>query len=79
MSDTIVAEDVKNVNCEVVLKSVINSIKEQGYNPATQLAAYLSSGEPLFITKHNGARNMIQNFDRIELLEKVINIIMEKL
>ena len=78
MFDTIIA-DGKSVNCEVVLKSVINSIKEKGQNPSTQLAAYLSSGEPLFITQHNGARNLITKFDRVELLENIVGLLVEKL
>ena len=61
------------IECGTVLKEVILALVEKGYNPVSQLAGYLLSGEPLYITNFNGARNLIQNVDRTELMEYIAN------
>jgi uncharacterized protein (UPF0297 family) len=54
------------------MKDVYKSLKEKGYNPTNQIVGYILSGDPTYITNHNGARNLIRRLERDELLEKLV-------
>lgn len=64
----------KEVNNETkkILKEVYQALKEKGYNPINQIVGYVLSGDPTYITSHNGARNLIRTIERDELLEKMV-------
>ena len=47
-----------------VLDTVYNAMREKGYNPVNQIVGYILSGDPTYITSHNGARSMIVYMDR---------------
>ncbi len=55
-----------------IMKDVYKSLKEKGYNPTNQIVGYILSGDPTYITNHNGARNLIRRLERDELLEKMV-------
>lgn len=55
-----------------ILKKVYEALKEKGYNPINQIVGYILSGDPTYITSHNGARNLIRQIERDELLEKMV-------
>ena len=55
-----------------IMKDVYKSLKEKGYNPTNQIVGYILSGDPTYITNHNGARNLIRSLERDELLEKLV-------
>lgn len=55
-----------------ILKKVYEALKEKGYNPINQIVGYILSGDPTYITSHNGARNLIRQVERDELLEKMV-------
>lgn len=55
-----------------VLQSVYQALEEKGYNPINQLVGYMISGDPAYITSHNGARNLICKIDRDEILEVIL-------
>ena len=55
-----------------LLKQVYQALEEKGYNPTNQLVGYILSGDPTYITNHNGARQKIRNLERDELLEKML-------
>ena len=55
-----------------ILKKVYEALKEKGYNPINQIVGYILSGDPTYITSHNGARNLIRQIERDELLEKLV-------
>ena len=38
-----------------VLDTVYNAMREKGYNPVNQIVGYIMSGDPTYITSHNGA------------------------
>lgn len=64
--------DVNEFNDELTRKTLIeiyNILKDKGYNPVNQIAGYLMSGDPGYITNYNGARNMIITLDRSKILE----------
>ena len=65
-------ENENNVKYKEVLKEVYKALEEKGYNPVNQIVGYILSGDATFITSHNGARNIIRNVERDELLEKMV-------
>ena len=65
-------EREENAKIKEILKEVYDSLKEKGYNPINQIVGYILSGDPTYITSHNGARNLIRQVERDELLEKMV-------
>ncbi len=55
-----------------LLRQVYRALEEKGYNPTNQLVGYILSGDPTYITNHNGARQKIRTLERDELLEKML-------
>lgn len=60
------------VDVKEILAKVHASLKEKGYNSVNQIVQYIMSGEPLFITSHNGARSLITKIERDELVEELV-------
>lgn len=50
------------------MKQIVYALKERGYNPYEQLTGYVVENNPAYITKHNGARDLIQTleFERVK-------------
>ena len=65
-------EREENTKTKEILKEVYNDLKEKGYNPINQIVGFILSGDPTYITSHNGARNLIRKIERDELLEKMV-------
>ena len=65
-------EREENAKTKEILKEVYDDLKEKGYNPINQIVGYILSGDPTYITSHNGARNLIRQVERDELLEKMV-------
>ena len=61
-----------------ILSFVHQALTEKGYNPISQLVGYIMSGDPTYITSHNGARSMITRFERDEILEVVFQEYLKK-
>ncbi len=62
----------EQANAKQILKEVYEALTEKGYNPINQIVGYILSGDPTYITSHNGARNLIRQVERDELLEKMV-------
>ncbi|MDO4518830.1 MAG: IreB family regulatory phosphoprotein [Eubacteriales bacterium] len=56
-----------------ILAHVYTAMEEKGYNPVNQIVGYIMSGDPTYITSHNGARSMIMKVERDELVEELLN------
>lgn len=65
-------EKEQNTRAKEILKEVYSALKEKGYNPINQIVGYILSGDPTYITSHKGARNLIRQVERDELLEKMV-------
>ena len=65
-------DDEQNV-AYMILEDVYNALKEKGYNPISQMAGYLLSGDPTYITSHNNARSNIRRLERDELVEELLS------
>jgi uncharacterized protein (UPF0297 family) len=57
-----------------ILNDVYNALSEKGYNPISQLTGYVMSGDPTYITNHNGARSKITRIERDEIVEELFNV-----
>ena len=55
-----------------ILMEVYAALKEKGYNPISQIVGYIMSGDPTYITSHNGARGIIRKLERDEILEELV-------
>ncbi len=53
------------------LEIVASALREKGYDPIGQIVGYIMSGDPSYITSHNGARAIMSKIERDELLEVV--------
>ena len=72
------ADDGNSIDVKEILAKVYAALKEKGYNPTNQLVQYIMSGEPLFITSHNGARALITKVERDELVEELVKSYIEE-
>ncbi len=55
-----------------IIQEVSEALKEKGYDPIAQLAGYLLSGDPTYITSYKDARMKLRHFERYELLEELL-------
>ena len=60
-----------------ILDLVYNAMEEKGYNPVNQIVGYIMSGDPTYITSHNGARSLIMKMERDELVEEMLKTYIE--
>lgn len=60
-----------NETRDIILRVYI-ALKEKGHNPISQIAGYLLSGDPTYITSHNNARSLVRKVERDEILEELI-------
>ncbi|MCI6638719.1 MAG: IreB family regulatory phosphoprotein [Bilifractor sp.] len=60
------------ISVKRVLDLVYHAMEEKGYNPVNQIVGYIMSGDPTYITSHNGARSMIMKVERDELVEELL-------
>jgi len=55
-----------------ILDIVYHALDEKGYDPVNQIAGYIMSGDPTYVTSHNGARSLIMKCERDELVEELL-------
>ena len=68
-------ENVDYKNSEQIRKTVKEiyvALLEKGYDPTKQLAGYILSEDPVYITDWKNARGKISHINRDDLLEEVI-------
>ncbi len=46
---------------------IVAALKEKGYDPYEQLTGYIRLNNPSYITKHNGARQLIVSLDMVRV------------
>jgi uncharacterized protein (UPF0297 family) len=51
------------------LKDVHQALCEKGYNPLSQMAGYILTEDPTYITSHNNARAIMSKMDKYDILE----------
>jgi len=65
-------ENLEKSSTREILMDVYVALQEKGYNPINQIVGYIMSGDPAYITSHNGARNKIRKLERDEILEELV-------
>ena len=65
-------EKEKQMSPRELILTVYSALKEKGYNPISQIVGYIMSGDPSYITAHNGARTLIQRLETDEILEELV-------
>ena len=68
----------KQSKVEFIMRGVYDALKEKGYDPVNQIVGYIMSGDPTYITSHQGARALITKVERDELLEEFVKSYVEK-
>ena len=62
-----------------ILKLVCDAMREKGYDPMNQLVGYIVSGDPTYITSHNGARKLLMRLDHDTILEEIVSAYIKSL
>ena len=56
------------------MERIVAALKEKGYDPYEQLTGYVITNNPSYITKHNGARQLIVTLDMARVKNFVENM-----
>ena len=56
------------------MEHIVAALREKGYNPYEQLTGYVRLNNPSYITKHNGARQLIISLDMARVKNFVENM-----
>lgn len=67
------ANELDSVQMKNTLKEIHDALCEKGYDPARQIAGYILSEDPVYITDWKNARGKIVKLDRDKLLIELIN------
>ena len=70
-------ESGPQISAKDILEIVFKALSEKGYNPVNQIVGYIMSGDPTYITSHNGARSLIMKMERDELVEEMLKTYIE--
>ena len=70
-------ESGPQISAKDILEIVYKALSEKGYNPVNQIVGYIMSGDPTYITSHNGARSLIMKMERGELVEEMLKTYIE--
>ena len=70
-------ESGPQISAKDILGIVYKALSEKGYNPVNQIVGYIMSGDPTYITSHNGARSLIMKMERDELVEEMLKTYIE--
>lgn len=70
-------ESGPQIQAKDILEIVYKALSEKGYNPVNQMVGYIMSGDPTYITSHNGARSLIMKMERDELVEEMLKTYIE--
>lgn len=71
------SEDIKRENLKQLLIEISSALEERGYNPVNQIAGYLISNDPAYISSHKNARTNIQQVERYEIIEELVRYYLE--
>lgn len=61
------------------IKEVYAALEAKGYNPVDQLAGYLLSGDPTYITSYADARTKLRRHERYELIEEMVKSYLQQI
>ena len=62
----------QEIEVKDVIAKIYEALTEKGYNPVNQIVGYVMSGDPTYITSHNGARSLIRRVEHDEIIELLL-------
>ena len=71
------ANQIRRENIRQVLMLVRDALQERGYNAINQMAGYLISNDPAYISSHKNARSIVQSVERHEIIEELVRYYLE--
>ncbi len=72
------ANQIRRENIRQVLMLVRDALQERGYNAINQMAGYLISNAPAYISSHKNARSIVQSVERHEIIEELVRFYLEE-
>ena len=60
-----------------ILKEIAETLELENYQAVDQIVGYLLTGEPIYITSKNDARNKIRSLDRSKVLHQLVKAYLE--
>ena len=73
MSNATLDEKLKND-----IQTIYEALCEKGYDPVKQIAGYILSEDPVYITDWKNARSLIAHINRDDLLDEIIRAYFER-
>ena len=67
-----IREEERERDRRMRLRGVYDALTEKGYNPLNQIAGYILTEDPTYITNHRNARAIMSKFDRDEMLNALL-------
>ena len=71
------SEEIKREVIHSHLMPVANALDERVYNAVHQITGYLISIDPAYISSHKGARSIIQQIYRGEIIAEIVKFYLE--
>lgn len=71
------SEQLKQENIRNILELTNEALSQRGYDSIRQIAGYLVSNDPAYISSHKGARSIIQSVDQYDIIEELVRFYME--
>ena len=75
MNNETIVVDTKRIideKTKSALISIIDDLEERGYEAIKQIVAYLTSGDPGYVSSYKECRNRILEFKREDILEVML-------
>jgi len=67
-------DDNERKQFESVLKTAFDALNEKGYDAIAQLAGYILSEDPTYITIHKNARKLLSELDHEEIVRYLLEV-----
>lgn len=71
------ATEIRQERIREILHQVDDALKDRGYQSVSQIAGYLISNDPAYISSHKNARVIIQEMERHEIIEELVRFYLE--
>lgn len=71
-------QSVRKEHIKEILSEVHEALEDRGYRSVSQIAGYLISNDPAYISSHKNARVKIQEVERYEIIEELVRFYLEE-
>lgn len=79
INEPTVSKPTKEEELKETVKEIYTALCEKGYDPARQIAGYILSEDPVYITNWKNARGLMARLNRDELLVEIIKTYLKNL